>query len=340
MNRVLIWGSGAIGGTIGAYLVDAGIDVNFVDQEQAHVDAMNKSGLHITGPIREFTVPARAFTPAELTGSWDVIILATKSQHTRKASEQLAPFLSGDGVVVSAQNGLNEVEIAAVIGWPRTFGAFVNFGADYLEPGKILYGGRGAVYLGEMDGSITERGRQLFELFRKFEPDTVLTDNLLGYLWAKLAYGAMLFATALTNASIADAFAEEKYQDYFVDLAREVLQVASLEGITPEPFDGFTPADFLQPEVSAARVLQPMIEFNRRSAKTHSGIWRDLAVRKRPTEADAQLGPIVSTAEKHGSSAPLTSRIIELIHGIERGEVEMGWETLDAATDARGSHVS
>ena len=331
MNRVLIWGAGAIGGTIGAYLADAGVDVTFVDQEQSHVDAMNTRGLTITGPIREFTVPAKAFTPAELQGSWDVIILATKSQHTAQASRQLEPFLGPDGVVVSAQNGLNEVEIAEVVGWPRTFGSIVNFGADYHGPGEILYGGRGAVYLGEMDGSITERGRQLHGLFKKFEPNAVLTDNLQGYLYAKLAYGAMLFATALTNDSIADVFATASSQQYFVDLAREVLGVAKLQGITPMPFDGFTPADFLQPEASPASILEPMVVFNRKSAKTHSGIWRDLAVRKRPTEADAQLGPIVAIAEQHGSSAPLTSRIIELIHGIERGEVPMGWETLEAA---------
>ena len=69
--------------------------------------------------------------------------------------------------------------------------------------------------------------------------------------------------------------------------------------------------------------------FNRRCAKTHSGIWRDLAVRKRRTEVDAQLGPIVAIGLKHGEPAPLTARLIELIHAIEEGTLPLQTSNLD-----------
>ena len=134
MNELVIWGAGAIGGTIGASLIKAGVRVLFVDQAADHVSAMNEGGLSITGPIHELTVPAAAVTPEQMSGSHRVIMLATKSQHTRQAARQLAPFLAPDGFVVSAQNGLNELEIARVVGQERTVGAFVNFGPDYLEP--------------------------------------------------------------------------------------------------------------------------------------------------------------------------------------------------------------
>ena len=62
---------------------------------------------------------------------------------------------------MSAQNGLNELAIAEVVGAERTVGAFVNFSADYLEPGLIHFAGRGAFYIGELDGSISPRLRQL-----------------------------------------------------------------------------------------------------------------------------------------------------------------------------------
>ena len=55
------------------------------------------------------------------------------------------PHLAADGVVVSLQNGLNEIAVGRVVGPLRTMGAFVNFGADVLEPGTVHYGGRGAV---------------------------------------------------------------------------------------------------------------------------------------------------------------------------------------------------
>ena len=128
--RFLIWGAGAIGGTLGAYLVRAGHDVTMVDVVSEHVDAINERGLRVTGPIDEFTVRAPAFTPETLTGSWDSIVLATKAHHTAAAVRALAPHLAAGGSVVSAQNGLNEIAIADVVGAARTIGAFVNFGAS------------------------------------------------------------------------------------------------------------------------------------------------------------------------------------------------------------------
>lgn len=333
-ETILIWGAGAIGGSVGAYLVEAGHDVLFVDQAEEHVAALNGSGLHITGPIREFTVPARAVTPGQVSGVFETVFLATKSQHTRQAARQLAPHLAADGVVVSLQNGLNELEIADEVGEARTMGAFVNFGADYLEPGRILYGGRGAVVVGEMDGRISDRLGRVHELLLDFDADAIQTDNINGFLWAKLAYGAMLFGTALTNASIAEVLARPDYADYFVALAREVLGIAAAQDIRPEPFNGFTPADFLDPQLSVAQILQPIVEFNLKSAKSHSGIWRDLAVRKRKTEADSQLGPIVTAARRLGRTAPLTQKVIELIHEIEDGRLAQDWTTLDRAAAA------
>src|SRR5262249_37299525 len=152
--------------------------------------------------------------------------------------------LADDGCVVSLQNGLNERVIAEVVGKERTVGAFVNFGADYISPGVILFGGRGAVVVGEIDGRVTPRAERLHNLLRDFDDRAVRAANIWGYLWAKLAYGAMLFATALTNASIADCLASPRHRALFMALPREVLRVAAAAHIKPEPFDGFDPRAF------------------------------------------------------------------------------------------------
>ncbi len=78
----------------------------------------------------------------------------------------------------------------------------------------------------------------------QFDDRAVLTGNIWGYLWAKLAYGAMLFATALTNESMADCLASPAHRPLFIALAREVLAVAARADIRPEPFDGFDPAAY------------------------------------------------------------------------------------------------
>lgn len=329
--RCLIWGAGAIGGTMGACLARAGHDVTMVDNVTEHVEAMRRHGLRITGPLADFTVPMPAFTPETVVGTWDVAFLATKAHHTQSAIRSLQPHVSPQGCVVSAQNGLNEIAIADVVGAERTVGAFVNFGADYLEPGVILYGGRGAVVVGEIDGQLTPRVQAIGATLRDFDDLAIVTTNIWGYLWGKEAYGAMLFATALTNDSIADAFAMPAYRDLFIALGREVLAVAASRGVTPESFNGFDPTAYVPGASTDAsmRSLDDLVAHNRKSVKTHSGIWRDLAVRKRATEVDAQLGIVVTLGREAGLSTPLTSRLIEMIHEVERGERPLSLGSLD-----------
>ncbi len=329
--KLLVWGAGAIGGTIGAHLARAGHDVTFVDRATEHVDAINKSGLRIEGPLTQFVSRTSACTPDELRGVFEHIVLAVKAQDTDGATRELAPHLGANGYVVSAQNGLNELVIKKIVGDARTMGCFVNFGADYLEPGVIQYAGRGAVVLGEIDGRITSRIEELHRAFLDFDDRAIVTTNIWGYLWGKLAYGAQLFATALTNDAIADALADPSYRDVYVEIAREVMRVARARHITPEGFNGFDPHAFA-PDADrkvAERSLDEMVAFNRKSAKTHSGIWRDIAVRKRRTETDAQLGPIVALAAEAGVPTPMVSRLIALMHEVEDGRRSQSHETLD-----------
>ena len=185
--RTLIWGAGAIGGTLGAYFVRAGHDVTLVDTAAEHVKAISEKGLSITGPIETFSVSVPAFTPEQLGGQWDCVLLCTKAQHTETALEALRPHLSENSYVVSVQNGLNEQTLADRLGKSRVIGSFVNFGADYQEPGVIHYGGRGAVVLGELDGQETPRLKELHELFLTFDDSAITTPNIWGYLWGKLA---------------------------------------------------------------------------------------------------------------------------------------------------------
>jgi len=316
---LVVWGAGAMGGSIGAALVQKGVKVLFVDKAQDHVRAMNEKGLQIRGPIDDFTVPVRATEPPGLSGRFPLIFLCVKSHHTGEGLTQLEPHLADDGAVISIQNGLCELEIADTVGVGRTVGAFVNFGADYLEPGVIHRGNRGATVVGEIDGTVTDRVLGIHALLRLFDPEAVLTDNIFGFLWGKLAYASLLFATALTDAAIADVLAEREFRPLLISLAREVVAVALARGVSLEAFDGFNPEAFA-PGGSAALAessLDDLVRFNRASAKTHSGIWRDLAVRKRPTEVDAQLGWIVRFGMEEGVPTPLNAALIRQVHQIE-----------------------
>jgi 2-dehydropantoate 2-reductase len=336
--RFLIIGAGAIGGSAGAYLVRGGQEVVLVEADAAHVHAMQTNGLTLEGRL-DFTVPVRATLPGDMAAALDgqppeAVILAVKSQHTQMALTPLVPLLGPDSFVLSMQNGLNPHEVVRQIGAGRTVASFVNsMGTDYLSPGRIMYGGPGTMFIGELDGQMTPRVDRLVEVMRScFVENTQATANIWGYLWGKEAYGAMLFATALTNESIADALAMRAYRHLYIALAREILAVAAARGVCPEPFDGFEPSAYLTsaPPGAADGSLEALVAHNRRSAKSHSGIWRDLAVRKRPTEVDAQLGIVVALGAKAGVATPLTARLVELIHDIERGARPQSLDALDA----------
>lgn len=330
--RFTIVGAGAMGGTLGAYLIRAGHDVLFVDSAREHVEAINAGGLAIEG-IEEFRVSARAIPVEALAVAaagrpLEAVLLAVKAPHTAAALEPLVPLLRGEAFVVSLQNGLNERVIAARIGAANTVGAFINYAADYLEPGRIMYGAAGAFYLGELDGRSTDRLQALTGIVRTaFLDRAQMTGNIWGYLWSKTAYGSMLMATALVDEATADVLAGRDDRPVLANLAGEVVQVAEAEGVRLEAFDGFDPRPLRfsaeRDWEAIDRMLDRRVAVSRKSLKTKTGVWRDLAVRRRRTEVDAHLGTVVEIGAVHGLSLPLNRRLIELIHDLEEGRRKM-----------------
>lgn len=328
---ILIWGAGAMGGTLGAYWARAGKHVQLVDVVAEHVEACRTAGIRIEGPVEEFKTVVPAATPDELEGRFSRIVLAVKAHHTKTAVTALAPHLSDHGYVLSVQNGLNEIEIASLVGEQRTMGAFVNFGADWLGPGRVLFGNRGAVVVGEIGGRIQDRTKDMFDLMQLFEPNAVLTDNIWGYLWGKLAYGAMLFASALNMDTMAENFSDPERFPVWRKLGSEVMAAAHARGVTPVEFDGFDPSAFAPSasEFETRKTVADLAEFNRGSAKTHSGVWRDLAVRRRRTEIDAQIGIITKLAAEVDVETPAIERLVQLVHDVESGRRSQSKETFN-----------
>jgi 2-dehydropantoate 2-reductase len=327
--RYTVFGAGAIGGTVGAHMVRGGESVLFVDRDVDHVRAMQANGLTIRGFSETFTVPVEATTPDALPDELETVLLAVKAPATEDAVKAFVDRLAPDGCVASLQNGLNELVIARHVGQQRTVGAFVNFSADYLEPGLIHFAGRGTFVVGELDGAITPRLHALQQALGHWG-SVQLTDNIWGYLWGKQAYGAMLFATALTNESMADAI--DQHRQVTVALAREVLSVAAAQGVKPSGFDGFEPEAIASPDAAVVGAsLDRLIAIRHTDEKTHSGVWRDMAVRKRRTEVDAHFLPIVERAEHlyPAIPVPLLRRMIEMIHEVEDGRRPFSGANLD-----------
>jgi 2-dehydropantoate 2-reductase len=329
---ITVFGAGAIGGITGAALAGAGHDVLLVDKAADHVAAMNAGGLTIERRGLTHTVPVRATTPDALGQRLELVLLAVKSQDTPAALDVLSPRLAQDGAIVSMQNGLNEELIAAAVGERRTVGCLVNWAADWTAPGRILHGGEGALVLGELDGRRSARVDGLAKLLDVVAP-TRVSDNILGYTWAKHVYGALLIATAVVDAHVYEVVERSaEVQRMLVALVMESMRVADAAGIRLEAFDEYDPADYRAAArgdaAPRARAMSVIAEHYRAHTKTKTGIWRDLAVRRRRTEVGALLGATVAKAQTHGLAMPLTERLIAIIGDLETGRRAMSWQNL------------
>lgn len=331
--RFTVVGAGAIGGIVGAHLLDAGHEVAFVDRNPEHVEAIRAHGLVVSGAAQLRVHPA-VYSASDLPDRLDHVLLAVKSRDTEEALGLVARRLSDDGYVVSLQNGLEEYKIARAVGRPRTVGAFLTFGGHYLKPGEIVYGGRGSFRVGELDGTITPRVQHLAEVLSVFHP-VEPTDNIFGYLWGKEALGAFYFATSLVDADVPAIIDKLRYRELFCRLVGEVVTVARAEGVRCEVIDGFDPGTILD-HVSGPALTEPSWEAQKRYWAGHvqgegrTGIWRDLAIHHRPTEADHLLAPIVARGRAAGVAVPRLETLLDLVHQVERGDRSLGWENLDA----------
>ena len=331
--KVTVYGAGAIGGTTGAALARAGHDVLLVDSYLPHVEAINAQGLTIERDGQTTTTRVRAVVPADLGRDLTLVLLAVKSHHTAEALGEITPRLAPTGIIVSLQNGLSEELIAQAIGAERTVGCLVNWAADWTGPGRILHGGHGAFVLGELDGRLTPRVRELAGLLSAFV-ETPVTDNIWGYKWGKLIYGALLFGTAIVDAHVYEVVeGSDDVQRVLVGIVGEGLAVAEKAGVRVEPFDEFDPAWYraaLGGDAAARhRAMSAIAAHYRAHTKTKTGIWRDLAVRKRKTEVDGQLGVLARKGESLGVAMPLTRGLAGIIGDLEEGRRSMDWKNFE-----------
>lgn len=313
-------GGGAIGGTLAFHLARAGHPVHIVDADEAHVAAIRDRGLVLRGPKGDTSMAVQASTPEAASASFGRVLLAVKAQATEPLLPWLTPRLAPDGFIVSLQNGLNEQVIAEIVGAERTVGAFVNLFADIVEPGVIRDGGQGALVVGEPDGRITPRVEEVVADLQVWGPAKA-TDNVQGFLWSKLGFGAMLATTALADAPMAELI--DNHRPLMHAITAEVLGVAVARGLTLEPFDQFEPNAYLPGAPDREQSTDRLTAWLRTMPKDRSGIWRDIAVRHRPVEVHHHYRPVLEEAAARNFALPLLSAMLERLRAVETGRAAM-----------------
>ena len=331
----IVVGAGAIGGTLAVRMAEIGVPVTVVDTDAEHVDAIRLEGLTLVTASGPVVARMPAHTLADAPARLGPVILAVKSQATEAAMRWIAPRLDDDGYVVSMQNGLNEATIAGHVGPDKTVAAFVDLFADVVAPGVIQDGGPGAMTLGEYSRANGERVARLASDLRGWGTP-VVSDNVEGFLWSKLGFGAMLSATALADDDMGALI--DRHRGIMLALTREVFDVARHLGVDLEDFDAFRPLDFVRgADPARTRVaFDDLVAWLATQPKKRLGIWRDLAVRGRDTEVAAHYAPVFEHGDRFGVSLPMLRALVDRIGRLERKEATMSEELLATLDDARG----
>jgi len=334
-GRFTIYGAGAIGGMLAAYLAHAGHDVTLTDPDDDYLAALEASGLRVVNGI-ELRAAPRIVSSTRLTGPLPAVLLAVKGAQTRPAAAGIASVLADDGFVASFQNGLAALQVAEAVTPSRVLAACFTFGGLVREPGLIVSTGPGEFYLGEVTGPVSRRAGALAATLAGFHPAS-LTQNIMGHLWTKLAVAAAWAAATLSGADVDVVLAHPRYQPALGGLVGEVARVAAADGTRCEPTgDGFDPTVFAAepPDPRAVeRCWQAQLAFWARRPDKRTGIWRDLTVRRRPTEVLPLYGPVLERAERHAVAVPALRRLVGLYRAVESGAAAPGWRCLDALGD-------
>lgn len=324
----VIVGAGAIGGTLAFHLVRAGHRVLAVDTDAAHVLAIRRDGITITrGGVREsVAVPIATPDEAMVTAAMRVLLCVKGLGATEDASSWVLPRLAANGFVASLQNGLQLHKVAERVGAHRTVGAFVDFFADLVAPGVIADGGAGTLMVGEVDGAPSERVSQLVTDLQAWGPARA-TANIAGYVWAKLGFSAMLAATALADARMADLI--DRYREVMMSLTDEVFALADHRHIALERFDAFDPAALRGNPGQRRTGIDSLVMWLHTQPKTRSGVWRDIAIHHRPTEAVGRYAELIEAANEAGCATPYLDALVDMLRDVESGRRGMSEDNLD-----------
>jgi 2-dehydropantoate 2-reductase len=354
--KLTIIGAGAIGGLAGAYLSKAGYDILLVDRWREHVDAMNARGLRIDGVRGEMTIPVRAATPDALVGPLEGVLIATKSQHTIEAVQQILPLLTKDSFIVSYQNGFNEPDIqkllddAGLDGKRQVIGSIPNYGGALVDPGYLEFVHEGAIQLGEMDGSRSPRLEELGRMLSALT-EVQMSDNIWGQIWAKEVYSAQVVFSALVDARIHETLGIERWARVAGAVVREALEIAEANGIAVQAFDFFDPANYKPKTPEDTRRLLDNINHaiwllkkdqkpqQHAFKKKGSGIWWDIVYRNRPSEVRSSNGKLMDYGRRVGADVRLNEKLCTMIYEIESGTRKLGfhnYEELEAYTNSIG----
>lgn len=355
--RIAIVGAGAIGCYLGARLSAGGHAVTLIGRGD-QVEAIRRGGLLLierSGERRRYDLDARYsldFAP-------DLVLLTVKTQDVAEACQEIAPAL-GRAPVVTMQNGLEADRIAAgILGRETALGAVVMCATSYLRLAEVSVQFAGWLIVGEPFGHVRARTREVAAALNAGVP-TFISRHLVGTRWSKLIYNlnnGLSAATGLTLPEIARAPGGIRLS---VRLMREGYRVARAAGVRLDHgLYGLTPAALRRdPNASLVALLQSTMTSLVSTAPEPVGVGilraasrsrlNQIAVRGstlqsiergKPSEIDFLNGYVARLGRQLAVPTPYNTRVVEIVHDVERAHTFRGIEDLLPPGVAQPEHI-
>ena len=329
--RVAIYGAGSLGTILGAFISKAGVPIELINRNKAHVEALKTKGAQVVGTMN-FCQPVVAYTPAEMSGTYDIVFLMTKQQHNPEVVAMLKDFLAPDGVLVTFQNGLPEMQIAEILGEERVLGCTVAWGATLQSPGVCELTSEPDALSYSLGAISAKRSKhfnqvkELLELMGKVDVE----ENFIGTRWSKLLINAAFSGmSAVLGCTFGEAAGPKESRRIVQALIKECIDVCKKGGIRIEPVQGkdiVKLLDYSHPLKRAFSFFIIPIAI-RKHAKLKASMLQDLEKGKL-TEVDAINGAVSDYGRKVGFPTPMNDRVVEIIHRIEKGELKPDFSNL------------
>ena len=233
--RIVVMGSGGVGGYFGARLAAAGAEVTFVARG-AHLGAMRKDGLRVTSGAGDIHLtPMRATNdPADVHDTVDYILVATKLYDVANAARQITPIVGPSTSVITLLNGvICHDMVAAVVNRDRVLPGVAYISSHIEGPGHIVHHGRGArIVFGELSRQRTPRAERFFEFGRKAGIDIDLSPDVVRALWTKFVFLVpMSGVSCLTRLTLDHVMGNAATAGLVRQAADEIVAVAKAKGI-------------------------------------------------------------------------------------------------------------
>ncbi|HKU77018.1 MAG TPA: 2-dehydropantoate 2-reductase [Pyrinomonadaceae bacterium] len=277
--RIVVFGTGGVGGYFGGRLAQAGEEVTFIARGE-HLRAIKANGLRVDSPGGDFVIhPAKATDNAGEVGATDLVILGVKAWQVPEAARAIKPVVDANTTVLPLQNGVDAVsQLVAELGSDNVVGGLCRIVSFVVEPGHIRHAGFApSIIIGELDNRRSERIEKIEEVFKHAGLDTTIAVDIQVALWTKFLFIASFSGVgALANAPAGVLRSDPKWRRLMLSAMEEIYALAHTRGVK-------LPSDSVDKVMAAVDGLP---------ADATSSMQRDIAAGK-PSELESQNGAVV-----------------------------------------------